>query len=107
MLIFLLLPILEDATACEMPVAGKPVAIANQAAAVAAAKAAWQSVYSKARWHSEFSPEHVAEDEPYVAVLKNGVWHVYGTLPHDAIGGTPEARICQSDGMVLVTTHGQ
>ena len=106
-LVFLLLfAVALGAGACEQPLAGNPVAIKNEADAVAAAKAAWQSVYSKAHWHKEFSPEHIAEDEPYVAVLGNGIWHVYGSLPPGALGGTPEARICQVDGLVTVT-HGK
>jgi hypothetical protein len=96
-----------SAVACKAPVPGQPVAIATAAAAVAAAKVAWKSIYDKAPWHSAFSPESIAHGEPYVATLDNGMWHVVGTLPRDSIGGTPEATVCQSDGSIEATSHEQ
>jgi len=95
------------ADACEKPIAGKPVAVSTPAAAIVAAKEAWKSIYSKAPQHSVFSPENVAQGEPYVATLENGVWHVFGTLPKGTVGGTPEASICAVDGSVSATSHGR
>jgi NTF2 fold immunity protein of polymorphic toxin system component len=86
---------------------GKSVAISTPITAIATAKEAWKSIYVKASQRSEFSPESIANREPYVATLENGVWHVVGTLPKGAIGGTPEASICAVDGSVLDTSHGQ
>jgi NTF2 fold immunity protein len=86
---------------------GKPVAISTSTTAIATAKEAWKSIYVKASQRSEFSPETIANSEPYVATLENGVWHVVGTLPRGTIGGTPEASICAVDGSVLDTSHSQ
>ena len=96
-----------NAGACQKPVAGKPVAVATSVAAIVVAKEAWKAIYSKAPQHSAFSPESVAQGEPYVAILGDGVWHVFGTLPKGTLGGTPEASICAVDGSVLATSHGQ
>jgi hypothetical protein len=96
-----------SAVSCKAPVPGQSVAIATPAAAIAAAKVAWKSIYDKAPWHSAFSPESVAHGEPYVATLDNGLWRVVGTLPRGSIGGTSEAAVCQSDGSVEATSHGQ
>ena len=79
MIIVGLVAISVHATACEKPIAGKPFAVATPAAAIAAAKEAWKSIYSKAPQHSAFSPESIAQGEPYVATLEDGVWHVVGT----------------------------
>jgi hypothetical protein len=96
-----------NANACENPIAGKHLAVATSAAAIAAAKEAWKSIYSKAPQHSAFSPESVAQGEPYAAILENGVWHVVGTVPKGTLGGTPEASICAVDGSVSATSHGK
>jgi hypothetical protein len=65
--------------------AGKPVAISTSSTAIAAAKEAWKSIYGKASQRSEFSPESIANSEPYEATLENGVWHVVGTLPKGTV----------------------
>jgi hypothetical protein len=103
--IFCLAAISANANACDKPEAGKPIAVATAAAAIAAAKVAWKSIYSKAPQHSAFSPESITRGEPYVATLENGVWHVVGTLPNGTAGGTPEASICEVDGSVSATSH--
>ncbi|MGO9995402.1 MAG: NTF2 fold immunity protein [Steroidobacteraceae bacterium] len=102
-----LIAISANADACEKPVVGRPIAVATPAAAIAAAKEAWKSIYSKAPQHSAFSPESIAQGEPYVATLENGVWRVVGTLPKGTVGGTPEASICAVDGSVSATSHGR
>jgi hypothetical protein len=93
------------AYSCPAPAVGKPVAVTSPAAAIAAAKEAWKSIFSKAPQHSEYSAENVAKAEPYVAKLENGVWHVFGTLPEGLRGGTPEASVCEVDGSVSATWH--
>jgi hypothetical protein len=105
--IFCLGAISADAHACDKPEAGKPIAVATAAAAIAAAKEAWRPIYSKAPQHSAFSPESISQGEPYVATLESGVWHVVGTLPKGTVGGAPEASICEVDGSVSATSHGQ
>ena len=96
-----------SAVACQAPMPGQSVAVATPAAAILAAKAAWRSIYEKAPWHSAFSPESIALGEPYAATLEHGVWHIIGTLPRGAIGGTLMAAVCQVDGTVEATSHGQ
>jgi len=51
--------------------------------------------------------ESVPKHRPYHADLSNGVWHVWGTLPQDVRGGTPEAKVRDSDGKVLEVYHTQ
>lgn len=81
--------------------------IVTSAAAIVVAKEAWKAIYRKAPQHSVFSPESVALGEPYVAILEDDGWHVFGTLPNGPIGGTPEASICAVDGAVSAASHGQ
>jgi hypothetical protein len=76
----------------------KNAAVATSASAIAIAKPELMR---------KFSSERVARYEPYAATLKNGVWHVRGHLPAKALGGTPEAQVCQSTGQVLSAYHTQ
>ncbi|WP_313271375.1 NTF2 fold immunity protein [Stenotrophomonas sp.] len=62
---------------------------------------------AKAAWHGTFSPATVQEREPYLAELSNGTWRVFGTLPEGWRGGTPEALVCASNGIVLKVFHGR
>jgi hypothetical protein len=67
------------ALACP-PHSGTP-AVPTADLAIAAAREAWDSIYEKARWHSELSRESTARFEPYTAILTDGVWLVRGTIP--------------------------
>jgi len=58
-------------------------------------------------WRDKFSADHVRDWEPYQGELIDGAWHIYGTLPGGARGGTPEALVCASDGKVLRVFHTQ
>jgi hypothetical protein len=73
--------------------------------AIARAKGAWA-----ASGRPEMSTQELPKYEPYQAVLVNGAWHVYGSLKgrpgEEAIGGTPEASICDEDGRIRIW-HGQ
>jgi len=44
---------------------------------------------------------------PMTASLKNGVWTVSGSMPKNAAGGVAAIELCQSNGRVLVMSHGQ
>lgn len=57
--------------------------------------------------NAKMPPEYVAGYKPYRAALRDGVWHVFGTLPGDCAGGTPEARVRDSDGKALDVFHTQ
>lgn len=39
--------------------------------------------------------------KPYHAKLAKGIWHVYGTVPGGGPGGTPEAHVRDTDGVVV------
>lgn len=54
-----------------------------------------------------YGADKVNREKPFRASLKAGVWHVSGSLPPGAIGGTAEAEIAQQDGRVLRVWHGQ
>jgi hypothetical protein len=56
---------------------------------------------------AKMPPEHVDKYKPYRAELRDGVWHVFGTLPGGGPGGTPEARVRDRDGEVLQVFHSQ
>lgn len=45
--------------------------------------------------------------QPLNADLRDGIWHVYGTLPAGSAGGVAEIYLCQSNGRVLKIIHGQ
>jgi hypothetical protein len=52
-------------------------------------------------------PEYVDKYKPYRAEFRDGLWHVFGTLPGNGPGGTPEARVRDRDGEVLQVLHSQ
>ena len=49
----------------------------------------------------------VLDQEPFLAELNGGVWHVYGTLPEGALGGVAEAWVEVDSGSVQKVAHGQ
>ena len=52
-------------------------------------------------------PESFDNCAPYHAKFENGNWHVFGTLPKNWRGGTPEAVVQDKDGTILKITHTQ
>jgi hypothetical protein len=56
---------------------------------------------------AKMPPEYVDKYKPYRAELRDGIWNVFGTLPHGGAGGTPEASVRDSDGEVLRVFHSQ
>jgi hypothetical protein len=68
----------------------------DEQAAIDTALKTWIPVYGK---------ETIDKEMPYVAELKDGVWHVHGSLPKDWIGGVAEAWISQKDGKVIRYIH--
>jgi hypothetical protein len=56
---------------------------------------------------ADMPPEYVDKYKPYRAELRDGIWNVSGTLPDGTVGGTPEARVRDSDGKVLQVFHSQ
>lgn len=49
----------------------------------------------------------IDREGPFKASLKDGVWHVSGTLPPRTAGGTAEADVRDSDGKILRVFHTQ
>lgn len=78
----------------------KETSVATAEPAIAAAKRAWLSVYSKASWHAIYGPRSVASFEPYSAFLDEGIWHVSGTARDGKRG--PIAYVCASNGAASV-----
>lgn len=68
--------------------------------AIAEAKAAWNSTFEKNPHGGIGSPAHIEKLEPYSATLRDGVWHVEGTVPPEYHGHAPVASVCESDGRV-------
>lgn len=54
-----------------------------------------------------YGEDQINSQQPFKAVLKNGVWTVEGTLPEDARGGVAEIDISQKSGAILRISHGR
>jgi hypothetical protein len=72
--------------------------VSDERTAIAVAVAVWTPV---------FGERQIADEKPYRAVLKDGVWHVFGYLPPNRLGGVAEAQIAKKDGKILSISHGQ
>jgi len=72
--------------------------VRDEETAISIAVAVWKPIYGK---------EHIEDEKPYRAKLKNGVWTVTGSLPEGWNGGVAEAEIAKDDGRILRITHGQ
>src|SRR5580704_17472745 len=96
LLILQLLASIAAAGPCPVEVAGKPVAIATEAAAIAAAKEAWRSVREKVTWDSYFSQQNVARFEPYRAILQGSEWHVLIIQAEAVSESRPRSPICMA-----------
>lgn len=58
-------------------------------------------------WSPVFGEKKIADEAPYQAVLKNGVWFVSGSLPQGWKGGVAELEIAKDDGRILRMSHGK
>lgn len=65
--------------------------------AIEQAKGAITSIYEKRSRSGEGSPADIARFEPYRATLKDGVWHVEGTIPAAYHGFIPIISVCRND----------
>lgn len=83
-----------------------PVAVPDEATAVRIAERALAKVYGQKKIEAE---------RPFEAMLRDGIWHVGGTLycrdekgnvdTRPCAGGVAIAEVRQRDGRVLKTTH--
>ncbi len=71
--------------------------VPDTASAIRAAVAVWEPLYGK---------RQIASDRPYRVTLRDGIWHVTGSLPPLTPGGVAEADIRRHDGKVLRIMHG-
>jgi hypothetical protein len=74
-----------------------PNASKDANAAIARAKATWASIHEKVPTNSISAPEFIVRFEPYSATLKDGVWHVQGTIPPGFHGYAPVMSLCKND----------
>jgi hypothetical protein len=58
-------------------------------------------------WGPIYGEEHISSEQPFTAVLTNGVWLVDGSLPKGWAGGTVHAEISKDDGRILKVVHSQ
>ncbi len=58
-------------------------------------------------WKPIYGEKEIRRQKPYKAELKDGIWHVRGTLPEGWKGGTAMARINKQTGCILFVNHGK
>jgi NTF2 fold immunity protein len=58
-------------------------------------------------WISIYGEETIADERPFIAKLRNGVWTVHGSLPRGNIGGVAEAEISKRSGRIIRVSHGK
>jgi hypothetical protein len=57
---------------------------------------AWEPIYGK---------KQIEKEKPYVAILKDSIWFVTGSLPTGWVGGTAKAEILNRNGKILKIYH--
>jgi hypothetical protein len=73
--------------------------VPDAATAIKIAVAVWEPIYGE---------ENISQQEPYTAVLVNGIWIVEGTLPQQYnLGGVAVAELAKDDGRILRVSHGK
>ncbi|MBI3735562.1 YbbC/YhhH family protein [Candidatus Sumerlaeota bacterium] len=72
--------------------------VPDEETAIRIAEAAWAKIYGQQQLDGE---------KPFKAKLKDGVWHVEGSLPEGWEGGVAEAEISKQDGRILCISHGE
>ncbi len=70
--------------------------IPDQETAIAVAVAVWKPIFGAAT---------IEHEKPYSATLKDGVWHVEGSLPEGFVGGVANADISKDYGTILSVYH--
>jgi hypothetical protein len=72
--------------------------VPDERTAIAIAVAVWTPIYGE---------KQIADEKPYRAALKDGVWTVEGSLPKGALGGVAIAEISKADGRIIAVIHGK
>lgn len=52
-----------------------------------------------------YGAEQIRNESPFIAMLRDGVWTVEGSVPPGADGGAAIIRLCRRNGMVLSIIH--
>jgi hypothetical protein len=79
-------------TFAQTPVPPKNGYVPDAATAIKIAVAVWTPIYGE---------RQIADEKPYRATLKDGVWTVEGSMPPNLI------EIAKSDGRILRVEHGE
>jgi hypothetical protein len=69
----------------------------DAAAAIKRARGVLASAYERKQLGDVYDPSNIAKFEPYHAALKDGVWHVQGTIPSGYHGYAPVVSVCRND----------
>jgi len=72
--------------------------VPDEDTAIKIAIAVWIPIYGK---------DKIENEKPYVAKLKDNVWHVQGSLPKEMLGGVAIAEIDKKTGAILRISHGK
>ena len=72
--------------------------VPDEKTAIAIAVAVWLPIYGE---------KQITSEKPFKATLKDGVWHVTGSLPKGWYGGVAEADISKENGRILHVIHGE
>ena len=72
--------------------------VPDEKTAIAIAIAVWIPIYGEKQIQSE---------KPYKAILRDGVWHVWGSTPNGSPGGVALAEISKTDARIIRIIHGK
>ena len=72
--------------------------VPDSATAVRIAEAVWIPIYGE---------KNIRQQRPYGAALRDEIWHVYGYMPPNRLGGVAIADISKRDGRILRVSHGR
>ena len=71
--------------------------VPNKLTAIRIAISVWLPIYG----------DNIYNEKPFIAVLKDGIWKVEGSLPKNTKGGVAEIWIQKKDGKILRVIHGK
>jgi hypothetical protein len=61
--------------------------------------------YAETILFKTYGKEQILSEKPYLTTFKNGIWHMYGTLPEGKLGGTFNISIRAKNGKVIQLVH--
>ncbi len=91
-------PILYTAESQKHNYKPAPGYVPDEETAIKIAVAVWLPIYGK---------KQIEKEKPHKATLKDGIWHVNGSLPKGWVGGVAEAEIAKDDGRIIRISHGK